>query len=104
MRTRITILLLPALLFAAGCHKQPEQKAAAEPAVQGDIVTLPDPKEFASSVTIEAASKAPEQTQQFNGRLLWDDNATVRVFSPFGGRVEKILAEVGQQAPQNAPL
>src|SRR4029079_6554635 len=36
--------------------------------------------------------------------LLWDDNATVRIFSPFAGRVEKLMAEVGQQVQQNAPL
>jgi cobalt-zinc-cadmium efflux system membrane fusion protein len=104
MTKRTSILLLQALLFAAGCHKQPEEKASAEPSVQGDVITLADPKEFASSVTVETASKAPEQGQQFNGRLLWDDNATVRIFSPFAGRVEKLMAEVGQQLPQNAPL
>ncbi len=101
---RLTHLLLPALLLAAGCHKTTQEQAAAEPAVQGDVVMLPNPKEFAGSVSIETAARAPEQTQQFNGRLLWDDNSTVRIFSPFAGRVEKIVSEVGQQIPQNAPL
>jgi len=92
------------MLVAAGCHKKSEEQATAEPAVQGDVVLLPNPKEFAGSVSIETPARAAEQTQQFNGRLLWDDNSTVRVYSPFAGRVQKIVAEVGQQVPQNAPL
>ncbi len=99
-----TLFLAFLLCLDTACQKQAEQKASAEPAVQGDMITLPDPREFAGSVSIETATKAPEQALQFNGRLMWDDNATVRVFSPFAGRVEKILVEVGQQAPQNAPL
>lgn len=98
------ISIIPALLLIAGCHKQPEEKAAAEPTVRGDTITLPDPREFSGSVSIETASKGSDEPQQFNGRLLWDDNATVRVFSPFAGRVEKILVEAGQPIEQGAPL
>jgi cobalt-zinc-cadmium efflux system membrane fusion protein len=101
---KLTHLLLPGILLVSGCQKQNQEQAATEPAVQGDVVLLPNLKEFAGSVSIETAARPPEQTQQFNGRLLWDDNSTVRVFSPFAGRIEKILTEVGQQIPQNGPL
>jgi len=101
---RLTPALLFSALFISGCHKKSEENAAAEPAVHGDVVTLPNPREFAGSVSVETAANALEETQQFNGRLIWDDNATVRIFSPFAGRVERILVEAGQQVEATAPL
>ncbi len=39
-----------------------------------------------------------------NGRSVWDDEATVRVFTPFAGRVTKISADVGQAVKQRDTL
>ncbi len=104
MKKLQALLPLAALFAFGGCHKTPEAKSTPEPAVRGDVVTLPDPKEYAGSVSVEPASKSPQEMQHYNGRLIWDDNATVRVFSPFAGRVEKILVEVGQSVENSTPL
>jgi cobalt-zinc-cadmium efflux system membrane fusion protein len=48
-------------------------------------------------------SLAPASTQ-LSGRLIWNDDVTVRVFTPFAGRVRRITADIGQAVEKNAPL
>jgi RND family efflux transporter, MFP subunit len=70
--------------------------ASAGVRVVGNELTMPpaDPR-FAQLVT---ASAEPSVTDSLSvpGRVVWDDDATVRVFSPFAGRVERVVANVGQ--------
>ena len=37
-----------------------------------------------------------EALLRFNGRLIWDEDRTVRVFSPFGGKVLSIAVRLGE--------
>jgi len=39
-----------------------------------------------------------------NGRLTWDEDATVRVFSPFAGRVMRVLADQGRRVATGEQL
>ena len=41
---------------------------------------------------------------RFNGRLVWNEDRTVRVFSPFAGRVVAISARVGDRVNPGQPL
>ena len=41
---------------------------------------------------------------RLSGRLTWNDDVTVRIFTPFAGRVRKITADIGQAVEKNAPL
>jgi cobalt-zinc-cadmium efflux system membrane fusion protein len=38
------------------------------------------------------------------GRLIWNEDATVRVFTPFAGIVRKLLVDVNQPVTKGAPL
>jgi cobalt-zinc-cadmium efflux system membrane fusion protein len=39
-----------------------------------------------------------------SGRLLWTDETTARVFTPFNGRIERILANPGEKVGRDQPL
>ncbi len=91
MKTRSLILaLVPALL--AGCHSA--SHSPGDPPgcrVEGETVVLPEGSPQLASLTLETVEPVKSAPIQLNGRLVWDDNVTVRVFSPFAGRVSQIL-------------
>ncbi len=104
MKTLLSLTLLAALA-AAGCKPQ---KAAEEPEatakVSGDKVTLPPHSPQLNTLGVEPAEVGHSPTLHLNGRLVWDDTVTVRVFTAFAGRVTKILVEPGQTVKKGDPL
>ncbi len=96
---KTTLLLSCAIvgLLLAGCKSDSHVAVETpEAQIQGEQVILaPDSPQIAS-LMIEAATPCEPSAVQFNGRLTWDDSVTVRVFTPFGGRVMQIQAEPGQ--------
>ncbi|HEX2826836.1 MAG TPA: efflux RND transporter periplasmic adaptor subunit [Burkholderiales bacterium] len=97
------IALFSAAILAAACTKEAVQESAPEPVVQGDTITFP------------AADKAPKlgtapvleeraPALRLNGRLTWDEERTVRVFSPFAGRVARILVQPGDRVSKGQTL
>jgi len=96
-------LLLPLCLTA--CHSDKEQaQTSATPTVQGQQVVFPKDSPQVASLTIEPVEACKGSAVRLNGRLVWDDDVTVRVFSPFGGQVTKVLAEVGQSVTKGDAL
>ena len=53
---------------------------------------------------MEPAGSRRSSEVSLTGRLVWDENVTVRVFSPFAGIVRKLLAEVNQPVSEGNPL
>ena len=94
-------LILPCLLAAAlwsGCAKE-EKKADEAPSakVEGSQVVLPADSPQRSALAAEPATPRKTNTVQMTGRLVWNDEVTVRIFSPVGGRVIALSANVGQK-------
>lgn len=56
------------------------------------------------SIATQLASTSAESLLSLPGRLVWDEDQTVRVFSPFSGRVSKIVAQLGDHVATGAPL
>ena len=96
MKALLTLTTFTALLLA-GCepHKAADETAAAA-TVSGDKVVIPAKSPQLNTLGIERSEVAKSAPIRLNGRLTWDDNVTVRVFTPFAGRITKILAEPGQ--------
>lgn len=44
------------------------------------------------------------EIHQVNGRLVWDEDATVRIYSPVAGRVQSVLVTLGANVAKDAPL
>ena len=95
-------LILPALM--TGCHHQPSPVQADDPLVTGEKITFPqDSPQLGSLEMVPVESHAPASTE-LSGRLIWNDDVTVRVFTPFAGRVRKIIADIGDTVEKNGPL
>jgi cobalt-zinc-cadmium efflux system membrane fusion protein len=97
-------LSLAILIAAVGCKQ--EQKAVETPApkVEGEKVILPEDAPQKSSLSVETAEPRKLVVTHLTGRLIWDDDATVRIYSPVAGRVTTILANLGQSVSTEAPL
>ncbi|HXX49654.1 MAG TPA: efflux RND transporter periplasmic adaptor subunit, partial [Myxococcota bacterium] len=95
MRSRLAPCLLAALAMA-GCRGRTAETPHQEPVVQGESVSLPAPSPQLDALATAPATTAKPSALQLNGRLAWDDDATVRVYSAFGGRVSRIAVQIGQ--------
>jgi membrane fusion protein, heavy metal efflux system len=95
-------LLLLSLL--AGCQRGAPSVDAAGPSVEGANVHIPPQSPQAAALAVGAAHEAHPTALRLNGRLAWDENATVRVYSPFAGRVTRIEVEPGQHIEAGAVL
>jgi len=95
VRSRLAPCLLAALAMA-GCRGRTAETPHQEPVVQGESVSLPAPSPQLDALATAPATTAKPSALQLNGRLAWDDDATVRVYSAFGGRVSRIAVQIGQ--------
>ena len=100
-------LLLNSLLLATlvtGCHRETTSELAGDPKVTGTNISFPaDSPQLAALETAPVESRSSARTE-LSGRLTWNDDVTVRIFTPFAGRVRKIMADLGQPVEKNAPL
>ena len=101
------IRILNCFLFAllvAGCRRETSQEPPGNPKVTDENISFPaGSPQLASLELAPVESLAPASTQ-LSGRLTWNDDVTVRVFTPFAGRVRNIMADIGQSVATNAPL
>ena len=99
----ITLIVVSAWL--AGCSKAPESIAdTGDPKVDGEIIAFPTNSPQLGTLAVEAATSAPALATRFAGRVVWDDNITTRIYSPFGGRVIRLAADVGEEVSTNSTL
>lgn len=92
-------LALPMLVLAicvAGCTEQKQPEAPMPLAkVTGNTVEFPKgSSQLASIVTVEVKPRG-EAITRLNGRIVWDEDRTVRVFPPLAGRVLSISVRPG---------
>ena len=83
------------LLLGACHHAAPEPAAGDEPTIDGETVTLSAAAAKAGGIATAPATPAPAASLSLPGRLVWDEDHTVRVSSPFSGRVTAIEAQPG---------
>lgn len=94
-----------ATLALAACHKsETAEHAGPEPKVANDRVTLPDKSPALASLKAAPVQPGGQNRARLTGRVMWDDDITVRVFAPFAGRVEKMLADVSQHVNEGDTL
>ncbi len=109
-RPRLALKISPILnsfilaTLALGCHYEAGQDPSGQPKVTGETISFPaDSQQLASLELAPAEVRAPVNTE-LSGRLMWNDDVTVRVFTPFAGRIRKITADIGETVETNAPL
>ena len=102
---RVTAIALAlACVTANGCKSTGAESQGAGDApgaapgahVDGQLLVLaPDSARLASLASATVGTTAPDSVRM-NGRLVWNEDVTVRVFSPFAGRVVRVLADAGR--------
>ena len=100
--TRLLILLSLALL--SGCNEPAQKNAVPQPRVEGQSVIFSAGSPQTAVLLSEKIEPRREALLRFNGRLVWDEDRTVRVFSPLGGRVQSIAVRLGQTVRAGQPL
>jgi len=104
-----TFAVLPAfnLLLAlslTGCSEKPAVPEPAGPKIEGSKITFTPNAPQLSYLTIESAQERTDATVGLYGRLAWDNDVTVRVYSPVAGRVTAIPVGLNQPVAAGAPL
>lgn len=95
-------LILAALVL--GCHHEANPDQPGGPKVTGETIAFPaESPQLAALELAPVELRAPVNTE-LSGRLMWNEEVTVRVFTPFAGRVRKIMADLGQRVEANGAL
>lgn len=101
-------LLLPSWVISAamlgGCDKPPEAPPAPQARNEGESVIIPPGAQQTTSLKSVVVNMQPVPPTQLNGRVVWNEDKTVRIYTPFAGRVERILVQVGQSVAVGQPL
>ena len=95
---------LLALISVIGCKQDQKAEETPGPKVEGDKVILAEGAPQKTSLSVETAEPRQVSITHLTGRLTWDDDATVRIFSPVAGRVGAVLGSLGQPVAAGAPL
>lgn len=93
-KTLVIAICLPLSLLA--CSKPAEQPSEPEPTVKGQTIVFPPGNHETESIRSLVVKRQVAPATRLNGRLTWDEDRTVRIYTPFAGRVEKILAQPGE--------
>ena len=98
----LSIIILSSTLLLIGCHHDDAQND--EPSsVEGNVVHFG--KNNVPPMIEAAAVGSTENTSvSLSGRIVWDEDRTVRLFSPFSGRVDSISVKLGDHVRKNQPL
>jgi membrane fusion protein, heavy metal efflux system len=99
-------LSLLALAGLLGCSKEKPVtfEPPPEPKVEGEKVIFATNAPQLASIAVQDAQARTLAVTHVTGRLYWDDDATVRVFTPVAGRVTAIRVDLGQHVAVGAPL
>ena len=90
----LTTLVL--CLFIAACGEQKPPEAPMQLAtVTGNTVAFPKGSTQLASIVTVGVKPRGETITRLNGRIIWDEDRTVRVFPPLAGRVLSISVRPG---------
>ena len=95
--TTLAAFCLTVLCCLPGCEKPREAVPDYSPKVTGDTITFAANSPQLKNIQTVKVEGPRERELQLPGRLTWDEDRTVRVFTPFAGRVTRILVSVGQR-------
>jgi cobalt-zinc-cadmium efflux system membrane fusion protein len=104
--TLLKAFSLMAVLGLAGCQKEEKTTAEGppEPKVDGETVVFAPNAAQLASIAVQTTKARTLAITHVTGRLYWNDDTTVRIFTPVFGRVARVLADVGDAVVVGTPL
>lgn len=103
MKPNLNPLVLSILLVLAGCSAEPEATKEASIKVDGEYAVLTEPDK-ATFLKVAVVERDKGGTLRLPGRLVWNEEKTVRVFPQLSGRVQSIAVDVGSAVKAGQPL
>ena len=103
MSTRPFLLLLPVLALAAGCRSA-DPAGVPDPRVSGESIEFARGAPQLAYLETGTATAGRAPGTRLSGHLAWDEDATTRVFTPFAGRVRRVLVDAGRAVAKGEPL
>ena len=94
-----------AIALAVGaCDPKEKEQGPQYSVEQHSIVIFPPGSPQIGSITTVPIEPRRDMVLRFNGRLVWNEDRTVRVFAPFGGRVSAIAVRPGDRVKAGQTL
>ena len=90
------LICLAVIIALAACGSEPEPEKVAAVKTEGDraILSEPDKADFLKTAVV---ARDQGSTLRLPGRLVWNEDHTVRIVPQVGGRVQKITVEIGSE-------
>jgi membrane fusion protein, heavy metal efflux system len=106
MKHCLFAIYLASSVLCAGCRASDPTAAANGPSarVDGNAVTLGPTSSQRNALSIETVASRKADALRLTGRVIWNDDVTVRVYSPVSGRVTGVPAALGQHVTANQTL
>lgn len=104
MKTIRILHCLALVTLITGCHPETTPESAGDPKVTGEKISFPAHSPQLATLELAPAELCASASTQLSGRLIWNDDVTVRIFTPFAGRVRSLATDLGQTVEKNSPL
>ena len=98
------ILIIVLALVLAGCEQKEKDPGPQYTVEQHTTVVFAPGSPQVTSITSASIEPRREMVLRFNGRLVWNEDRTVRVFAPFAGRVTDIAVRAGDRVKAGQTL
>lgn len=92
------------LVLLAACQKAEERKDEPGPVVDGEKIVFAASQQTLPGIVLEPVQANMARRLSLPGRLVWDEDRTARIYSPFAGRVERILVQPGTRVSAGQAL
>jgi cobalt-zinc-cadmium efflux system membrane fusion protein len=92
------------LLLLTGCGEKAKDAVPQPTVAEHSIVIFPPGSPQIAQITSVPIEPRREMVVRFNGRVVWNEDHTVRVFAPFGGRVMSIAVRPGDRVKAGQTL
>ena len=99
--TRLSLLLL---MLLVACGEKEKESGPQYTVEQHSIVVFAPNSPQTASLTSVPIEPRREMVLRFNGRLVWNEDRTVRIFAPFAGRVTEIAVRPGDRVKAGQKL
>jgi cobalt-zinc-cadmium efflux system membrane fusion protein len=90
-------------LNMARCFYKPSL-ISVEPYVESETISFPGVKKPLNGIKSSSLDSGASQVLSLPGRLVWDENKTSKVASPFAGRVDSVNVQLGQKVENGEVL
>src|SRR6266851_5297828 len=98
------LLALAAAAFVSACNDGDAKSDVARPRLEDGRIVFPQGSPQLNSFATEPVAASSPQQLRLTGRIIWDENRTVRLFPAFAGRVIHILVKAGDRVKQGETL